>query len=164
MWLLVLRQGVLSKTLSHMWGKLNLPVFLFNVGLLSLINRHSDRQGGMQAVQALNPRQVVLFPRWVALFLRQIGSVLPSQGVVQAVQALFPRQAALVPSQEGMQVVWVLNPRQVAFFARQVVLVLPSQGVVQALFPRQAVVQATQVPPMSSRDSPPKSREYTGRP
>ena len=26
------RLGVLSKTQSHMWGKLNLPIFLFNVG------------------------------------------------------------------------------------------------------------------------------------
>ena len=32
-----LRPGVLSKTQSHMWGKLNLPMFLFNVGLLILI-------------------------------------------------------------------------------------------------------------------------------
>ena len=32
-----LRPGVFSKTLSHMWGKLNLPMFLFNVGLLTLI-------------------------------------------------------------------------------------------------------------------------------
>ena len=32
-----LRPGVLSKTLSNMWGKLNLPMFLFNVGLLTLI-------------------------------------------------------------------------------------------------------------------------------
>ena len=32
-----LRLGVLSKTLSHMWGKLNLPMFLFSVGLLTLI-------------------------------------------------------------------------------------------------------------------------------
>ena len=31
------RPGVLSKTLSHMWGKLNLPIFLFNVRLLTLI-------------------------------------------------------------------------------------------------------------------------------
>ena len=31
------RAGVLSETLSHMWGKLNLPIFLFNVGLLTLI-------------------------------------------------------------------------------------------------------------------------------
>ena len=29
---------VLGKTLSHMWGKLNLPLFLFNVGLFTLIN------------------------------------------------------------------------------------------------------------------------------
>ena len=39
--LLTLRPGVLSKTLSHMWGKLNLPMFLFNVGLLTLINTDS---------------------------------------------------------------------------------------------------------------------------
>ena len=32
-----LRPGVLSKTLSHMWGKLNLYIFLFNVELLTLI-------------------------------------------------------------------------------------------------------------------------------
>ena len=36
--LLKLRPGVLSKTLSHMWGKLNLPMLLFNVGLLTLID------------------------------------------------------------------------------------------------------------------------------
>ena len=35
------RPGVLSKTLSHMWGKLNLPIFLFQVGLLTLINMDS---------------------------------------------------------------------------------------------------------------------------
>ena len=29
---------MLSKTLSHTWGKLNLPMFLFNVGLLTLMN------------------------------------------------------------------------------------------------------------------------------
>ena len=34
---LKLRTGVLSKTLSHMWGKLNLPMFIFNVGLLNII-------------------------------------------------------------------------------------------------------------------------------
>ena len=34
--LLKLRPGMLSKTLSHMWGKLNLPMFLFNVGLLTI--------------------------------------------------------------------------------------------------------------------------------
>ena len=33
-----LRPGVLSKTLSHMWGKLNLAMFLFNVGLLTQMN------------------------------------------------------------------------------------------------------------------------------
>ena len=32
------RPSVFSKTLSHMWGKLNLPIFLFNVGLFTLIN------------------------------------------------------------------------------------------------------------------------------
>ena len=32
--LFTVRPGVLSKTLSHMWGKLNLPIFLFKVGLL----------------------------------------------------------------------------------------------------------------------------------
>ena len=31
------RPGELSKILSHIWGKLNLTVFLFNVGLLTLI-------------------------------------------------------------------------------------------------------------------------------
>ena len=36
-----LRPGVLSMTLPHMWGKLNLPMFLFNVGLLTLMNMDS---------------------------------------------------------------------------------------------------------------------------
>ena len=35
------RPGVLSKTLSHMGGKLNLPIFLFNKGLFTLINMDS---------------------------------------------------------------------------------------------------------------------------
>ena len=35
------RPGVLSKTLSHMWGKLNLPMFLFNVGLLTVMKMDS---------------------------------------------------------------------------------------------------------------------------
>ena len=35
------RLGVLSKTMSHMWGKLNLPIFLINVGLLTLIKMDS---------------------------------------------------------------------------------------------------------------------------
>ena len=33
-----LSPGVLIKTLSHIWGKLNLPTLLFRVGLLTLIN------------------------------------------------------------------------------------------------------------------------------
>ena len=33
-----LRPGALSKTLSHIWGKLNLPIFLFSVGLFTPIN------------------------------------------------------------------------------------------------------------------------------
>ena len=36
-----LRPDMLSKTLYHMWGKLNLPMFLFNVGLLTLMNMDS---------------------------------------------------------------------------------------------------------------------------
>ena len=39
--LLTLRPYVLSKTLSHMWGKLNLPMFLFSEGLLTLMNMDS---------------------------------------------------------------------------------------------------------------------------
>ena len=35
------RPGVLIKTLSHIWGKLNLPTLLFRVGLLTLINMDS---------------------------------------------------------------------------------------------------------------------------
>ena len=33
-----LSPGVLIKTLSHIWGKLNLPTLLCRVGLLTLIN------------------------------------------------------------------------------------------------------------------------------
>ena len=36
-----LRLLVLSKTLSHMWGKWNLPMLLLEVGLLTLINMDS---------------------------------------------------------------------------------------------------------------------------
>ena len=36
-----LRPGVLRKTLSHMWSKLTLHMFLFNVGLLTLMNMDS---------------------------------------------------------------------------------------------------------------------------
>ena len=36
-----LSPGVLIKTLSHIWGKLNLPTLLFRVGLLTLINMGS---------------------------------------------------------------------------------------------------------------------------
>ena len=36
-----LRPGVLIKTLSHIWGKLNLPTLLFRVGLLTLMNMDS---------------------------------------------------------------------------------------------------------------------------
>ena len=35
------RPGVLSKTLSNMWGKLNLPILLLNVGLFTLIKINS---------------------------------------------------------------------------------------------------------------------------
>ena len=36
-----LRPGLLIKTLSHIWGKLNLPTLLLRVGLLTLINMDS---------------------------------------------------------------------------------------------------------------------------
>ena len=36
-----LRPRVLCKTLSHMWGKLNFPMLLFKVGLLTLIKMDS---------------------------------------------------------------------------------------------------------------------------
>ena len=35
------RPKVLSKILSHMWSKLNLPIILFKVALLTLINMDS---------------------------------------------------------------------------------------------------------------------------
>ena len=39
-----LRPGVLIRTLSHIWGKLNLPTLLFKVGLLTLINRSNPNK------------------------------------------------------------------------------------------------------------------------
>ena len=39
--IIYLRSGVLIKTLSHIWGKLNLPTLLLRVGLLTLINMNS---------------------------------------------------------------------------------------------------------------------------
>ena len=41
MYLFNLRSGVLIKTLSHIWGKFNLPILLFRVGFLTLINMDS---------------------------------------------------------------------------------------------------------------------------
>ena len=36
-----LSTGVLIKTLSHIWGKLNFTILLFRMGLLTLINMDS---------------------------------------------------------------------------------------------------------------------------
>ena len=36
-----LRPGVLIKTLSHIWGRLNLPMLLLSVGLLTLMKMDS---------------------------------------------------------------------------------------------------------------------------
>ena len=80
------RACVLSKTLSHMWGKLNLPIFLFNVGLFTLINIDSlvflarqvvPSQGGMQVVQALNPRLATFLPRYLVIVLPRQASQTP---------------------------------------------------------------------------------------
>ena len=35
--LFILIHGVLRSTLSHIWCKLNLPIFLLSVGLLTLV-------------------------------------------------------------------------------------------------------------------------------
>ena len=35
-----LRPGVLIKTLSHIWGKLNLPTLLLRLGLLTHLSRY----------------------------------------------------------------------------------------------------------------------------
>ena len=40
-YLFSLRPGVLIKTLSHIWGRLNLPILLLRVGLLTLIKMDS---------------------------------------------------------------------------------------------------------------------------
>ena len=63
------RPGVLSKTLSHMWGKLNLQIFLLKVELCILINIDSlifltgsgspmTVSASPQAVRASNSSQV----------------------------------------------------------------------------------------------------------
>ena len=65
-WLLKLRPGVLSKTLTPMWGKLNLPLFLFNVGLLTLMNIKvalSARDIELCTHSQSIPRQSALTPR-----------------------------------------------------------------------------------------------------
>ena len=49
-----LRPGVLIKTLSHIWGKLNLQTLLSRVGLFTLINMDF----GFLDI----PRQMVLLP------------------------------------------------------------------------------------------------------
>ena len=48
------RPGVLSKTLSHMWGKLNLPIFLFDVGLLTLIKIEYHQHQHLPLINASN--------------------------------------------------------------------------------------------------------------
>ena len=48
-----LRPGALSKTLSLVRGKLNLPIFLFSVGLFTLINIDSTRTIGFSHLEVL---------------------------------------------------------------------------------------------------------------
>ena len=86
------------------------------------------------AASVSSPRQVALLPRQLGLISSRQTVLVPSQGGMQAVQALNPRQA-------------VFLPRQVALFPRQLGSVLPRQ--------------ASQAPPTSSRNSPPKRGEDT---
>ena len=86
--------GVLSKTLSHMWGKLHLPIFIFNVGLLTLIkivsiNFVSTYQAGRQGISSSNPQVV-------SANSKEASAVLPRQVVLRQT-ALIPRQSALNP-------------------------------------------------------------------
>ena len=68
----------LSKTPSYIWGKLNSPVFLFKVGLFTLI-KLAPSQEGMQAMHVLNPRLAVL-PQAARASSPQAGSTSPQPG------------------------------------------------------------------------------------
>ena len=109
------RLGVLSKTLSHMWGKLNLSIFLFKVGLLALINIDS-----LIFLAKGCPFLPIIWKfcwvvgRPVLLLWWCMG-----EGSFRHQMLVLPRQvtplhwwAVLVPSQEGMQAMQALSPRQ----------------------------------------------------
>ena len=44
-----MRPGILIKTLSHIWGRLNLPILLLRVGLLTLMKNNVSQAGISQA-------------------------------------------------------------------------------------------------------------------
>ena len=128
-YLFKLRPGVLSKTLSHMWGKLNLPVFLFNVGLLTVIKIDSliflakprPRQRALVPWQPapLPLKQVVL--RQSALSPKEI-MLPPHRQVVPRQRALVPRQPAPLPHRQLVPGQRALMPRQLALLPRQCTL------------------------------------------
>ena len=140
-------------------------------------------------MQALIPRHVVLCPRQLllvlpsqeavhALFTKQTVLIpkpgrnassagTQSQTVIascQAVIASSPQAGSVSSPQSGSSTGSAGTHSEAGSISpRQVVLVLPCQGKVQAvqvLFPRQAVVEATQALPTSSRVLPPKRKEY----
>ena len=66
--LLILRSGVLYRTLSHIWQRLYLPTFLFSVGLLTLMNIDSLivlARSWSSLLMMLKLSGVVLCPFWV---------------------------------------------------------------------------------------------------
>ena len=65
------RPGVFSKTLCHMWGKLNLPIFLFNVGLLTIIKIDS------LIFLAKPTRRMGPFPSWTPLLNQRLMVIYP---------------------------------------------------------------------------------------
>ena len=58
-----MRPGVLIKTLSHKWGKLNLPTLLFKAGLLTLINMDSLTNHNNQTNHPINHNNIKIIGR-----------------------------------------------------------------------------------------------------
>ena len=94
-----LRPGVLIKTVSHIWGKLNLPTLLLRVGLLTLINMDSL----IYLHKCLGPHKPVTIPRQAIPLTIPLGrQVIPLGETVLSLSqiAMFPRWH--LPRKQGL--------------------------------------------------------------
>ena len=109
--LLMSRPGVLSTTLSHMWDKLNLPIFLLKVGLFTQINIDSLIYNTIYNINIIlknlyRGNSLADSTIFQTVNNSQVGSTNPQPGMTAGAQALKLRLAALSPRQSAL-------PRQV---------------------------------------------------